>query len=187
MSVPAYDTGLDVDEAAFYIKGALYEAPVGTTFPTGLGDPAAGFRHTGYWSSDGLAEDNSTSTNTVRAFQNNDLLAKPVTDGEATFALTLVQTSRDNAEFYYGSVADEDTGAIKWSPSRAAGRRNFIIDKVATDKVTGAPVIERHMFEGEITARGTRTTTYGNYTGYPITITAYGEITTLKSDWVPTP
>lgn len=185
MSVPAYDEGLDADQAAFFIKGALYEAPVGTAFPSALGDPGVGFRHTGFWSSDGLNENNSTSTGTVRGFQNNTLLAKPVTDGESTYGLTLVQTGAGNAEFYYGAEADPVTGAIVWSPARAAGRRNFILDKVATDPVTSLPIIERHMFEGEITARGQRATTYGNYTGYPLTITAYGDVTVLKSDWIP--
>ncbi len=187
MSVPAYDEGLDLSEVQFPVKGALYYAPTSIPLPTDFADPAVGFVHAGYWTSDGVAENATTSTGTIRLFQNNALAAKPVTDGEYTVTVTLAQTSTQAADLWYGAEVDPVTGFVTWDPARAAGRKHFILDKVAIDPATGDPIIERSTFEGELTARGTRTTTYGSLAGYPVTITAYGAINSGNSTWVTTP
>lgn len=184
MSVPAYDEGLDLSEVRFPIKGALYYADTATAFPTGFADPAAGFIHAGFWTSDGVSENATTSTGTVRLFQDNTLAAKPVTDGEFAVTLTLAQSSEQAAQLWHGADIDPETGFIEWDPGMASGRKHFILDKVGIDPDTGEPWIERTMFLGELTGRGTRTTSYGNLAGYPVTLTAYGKIRTGHTSWV---
>lgn len=172
--------GLDTTEAFAPIDGALYSAATTTALPTGTAALPTGWIGHGYWTSDGLTENASTSTNSVRAFQGNTLIAKTVTDGEATFQLTLLQTKDvDNAELYFAATATQTAteGTLDWDPATAAGERHFVIDKI------NGTEIERHAFKGEITARGSRVTTYGGVPGYPITITAYGEVTVINTAW----
>ena len=174
------DAGLDATEASFFIDGALYSAPLGTTAPTSATTAiGAGFVGHGFWSSEGLTQGSSKSTQSTRAFQNNTLIAEVVTEGTATVKLVLLQNSADNASLFYGETVDPLTGHVTWNPGRANGRREYVIDKIVS-----ADNVERISGTGEVTAMDDRVTTYGNVSGYGVTITFYGEPDIWNTEWI---
>lgn len=176
------DAGLDVAEAAdsIFIDGALYSAPAGSTRPTSATAalPAQYVGH-GFWSSEGVTQSSSKSTNSVRAFQQNQLVAETVTEGTGTTSLVLLQGNAANASLFYGAEVNTTTGAVTWNPGRANGRREFVLDKVNQEGEK-----ERIVGEGEVTEMADRVTTYGAVTGYGVTITWYGEPTVYNTGWI---
>jgi len=176
------DAGLDVAEAAdaIYIDGALYSAPIGTALPTSAtATLIAAYVGHGLWSSEGVTQASSKSTNATRAFQNNTLIAETVTEGTGTTSLVLLQQNAANAGLYYGENVNTTAGSVTWNPGRANGRRIYVVDKVNADGE-----VERIVGEGEVTAMADRVTTYGAVTGYGITITWYGEPTIYNTSWI---
>ncbi|QCB93299.1 hypothetical protein [Cellulomonas shaoxiangyii] len=177
------DAGLDLNEVDIAVTGALYSAPAGTTKPTSATvAPAPAFVGHGFWSSDGLTQGSARSTNQVRAFQHNTLVADVVTEGTGTFQLVLIQNSPENASLFYGEPVNTTTGHVTWNPGRANGRRVFVVDKVVSDTE-----VERVVFDGEVTGMDDRATTYGNVTGYGVTITVYGEADVYNTRWIEAP
>lgn len=176
------DAGLDVAEAAdnIFVDGALYSAPVGTTLPASATAALnVAFVGHGFWSSEGVTESSSKSTNSTRAFQNNTLVAEIPTEGTATTSLVLLQQNAANASIFYGEAVNTTTGSVTWNPGRANGRRVYVVDKINQDGDA-----ERIVGEGEVTAMADRVTTYGNVTGYGITITWYGAPTIYNEGWI---
>lgn len=167
----AVDSTLDGTEVFLPIDGALYSAPIGTALPvdaTTALDPA--FVPHGYWTTEGATESESRSTTPLRAFQNNALIANPITDATATIALSLLQQNVENAELYYGNEVDPATGGVAWRPGVANGDRVFVLDKVR-----GSHIERTVVGRGEVTERGDRVTVQGGAQVYPITISIYDD------------
>lgn len=174
------DAGLDASEASFFIDGALYSSILSGTPPTSaISALDTEFVGHGFWSSDGVTQGSSKSTSQTRAFQGNQLIAEVVTDGTATTRLVLLQNSAANASLFYGEDVNTTTGHVTWNPGRANGRRRFVLDKIVS-----AGNVERISGEGEVTAMDDRVTTYGNVSGYGITITWYGEPDVWNTEWI---
>lgn len=167
----AADPTLDGTEVFLPIDGALYSAPVGTTLPTSAtATLAAGFTGHGYWTSDGATEASDTSTSALRAFQNNALVANPVTDGTGTISVSLLQNNAVNAELYFGDEVDPVTGGVRWRPGVANGDRVFVLDKV-----NGTQVERTVVGRGEVTSVGDRVTVQGGAQAFPLVISIYDD------------
>lgn len=174
------DAGLDVTEVQIVIDGALYSAPSGSTKPTSATAAlAAPFVGHGFWSSAGKTESSAKTTTKIRAFQQNTLVASPVTEGEAMTKLVLLQENPDNAALFYGEAVDALAGSVSWNPGRANGRRVFVVDEIVS-----LTSVRRIVGDGEVTAMDDRVTTYGNVSGYGITITWYGEPVIYNTEWI---
>jgi hypothetical protein len=167
----AVDPTLDGSEVFLPIDGALYSAPVGTTLPTSAIAPLdSAFTGHGYWTSDGLTESSATSTTPLRAFQNNALVANPVTDGTATITVALLQKNVENAELFFGDTVDPATGGVRWRPGVANEDRVFVVDKIR-----GTHVERTVVGRGAVTATGDRVTVQGGAHSYPLTISIYDD------------
>lgn len=167
----AVDPTLDGSEVFLPIDGALYSAPVGTAIPasaTATLDPA--FVGHGYWTAEGLTEASSTSTTPLRAFQNNALVANPVTDGTGEIRVALLQKNAANAALYFGDEVDPVTGGVRWRPGVANEDRVFVVDKIR-----GAHVERTVVGRGAVTATGDRVTVQGGAHSYPLTISIYDD------------
>lgn len=92
----------------------VWVAPKGTTGPTDLSAPPAGFEELGWVSEDGIDEAVSQDSNTYRAWQGAKVVRKKITSADRTFR---VQCLEENAATmglaYRGQVATVATSVAK--------------------------------------------------------------------------
>lgn len=160
---------LDSSNTRVAVTGVLSVGAVGTTAPTD-GDAAldAAFADLGYATDEGITETRERSTNTLRGWQNGDILREVVTEASLTYQFTMAETKRETVELYYGNTANTTTGGIPIVPARTGGRKAFVIDVV-----DGDDFIRAYIPEGEVTEVGDQTYQNGELIGYQVTITAY--------------
>lgn len=160
---------LNAANARVALTGAISVAPTGTAAPTDASTalPAA-WKDLGYVTEDGVTETRDRSTDTLRAWQNADLLREVVTEADLTFQFTLAETKAETVALYYGSTVDTATGAVVIVPAATGGRQSFVIDVV-----DGTQLIRAYIPEGEITEVGDQVLSHGEIVGYDVTIKAY--------------
>jgi hypothetical protein len=148
------------------VTGAVYYGETTATAPTGSDSTLTGFSEVGYLSTDGLEFMSERSTSPINAWQNADLVRTVVTDSSVTYKMTLIETSEDVLELYFGVTVTG--GKVEVNPSETGGRRSFVFDVVDDDKV-----IRHYVPSGEVTAVESQKYTNGEAIGYGLTITAY--------------
>lgn len=151
------------------VTGVVAVAPTGSAAPTN-GSTAldAAFVDLGYVSEDGVTETRDRSTNTLRGWQNADILREVVTEASLTYAFTMVETKKETVELFYGNTVTAATGGIPIVPAKGAGRRAFVVDVVDGDEF-----IRAYIPEGEVTEVGDQVYQSGEPIGYEVTLTAY--------------
>lgn len=161
-----------IDEVRVGVDGVVSSAPTGSTAPTTVSSTlAAPWVDLGYVSEDGVTEANSRTTEKVRAWQRAAVVRTLVTEGETTFAMTLLQTNASTLAEYYGlSAADIDdvTGSFVSSPTTDAPHRSYVIDVIDGDEL-----IRKYIPDGQVTEVGDQVFQNGAPIGYEVTITAY--------------
>lgn len=114
------------------VGGAVHWAPLGTTLPTSATEALnVAFVDLGYVSEDGLTNNNSPESDTVKAW-GGDTVLNMQTDRPDTFALTLIEAmNEDVLKTIYGS-----------SNVTADGNGNLTVKATAQDMVSGAWVFD---------------------------------------------
>ena len=114
------------------VGGAVHWAPLGTTLPTSAtASLAAAFVELGYVSEDGLTNNNSPESDTVKAWGGDTVLTLQ-TDRPDTFALTLLEAmNEDVLKTIYGS-----------SNVTADGSGNLTVKATAGEMPSGAWVFD---------------------------------------------
>jgi hypothetical protein len=148
------------------VTGAIYYGETVATAPTASDSTLTGFTEVGYLSSDGLEFTPEKSTTAINAWQNSDLVRTVITDSSLTYKMTLIETSVDALELYFGVPVID--GKVEVNPAATGGRRSFVFDVVDDDKV-----IRHYVPSGEITAVEAQKYTNGEAVAYGITVTAY--------------
>lgn len=148
------------------VTGAVYYGETTATAPTGSDSTLTGFTEVGYLSTDGLEFTPERSTTPINAWQNADLVRTVVTDSSLMYKMTLIETSLDVLELYFGVTVTG--GKVEVKPAETGGRRSFVFDVVDDDKV-----IRHYVPSGEVTAVEPQKYTNGEAIGYGITVTAY--------------
>lgn len=165
-----------IDEVRVGVDGVVSSAPIGSTEPTSVSSELASpWVDLGYVSEDGVTEANATTTEKVRAWQRGAVVRTLVTEGETTFAFTLLQTSADVLAEYYGLTADDidgATGSFVSSPTVERPHRAYIIDVIDGDEL-----IRKYVPDGQITEVGDQVFQNGAPIGYEVTIGAYDNAT----------
>lgn len=165
-----------IDEVRVGVDGVVSSAPKGTTAPTAVDSAlGAGWVDLGYVSEDGVTESNATTTEKVRAWQRNAVVRTLITEGETTFACTLLQTNADTLKEYYGlETADINTTSGSFVSSATVDRphRSYVIDVIDGDEL-----IRKYLPDGQITEVGDQVFQNGAPIGYEVTITAYDDAT----------
>lgn len=154
------------------IGGAIYKAPLGTTLPTSTtASLDEAFKCLGYVSEDGVTNDNSPESETVKAWGGDTVLALQ-TDRPDTFGFTLLEVLNEDV---LGVVYGEDKVTVDGSgnitvkataeqlPSHA-----WVIDMIVRDGRAKRIVIP----DGTLTNLATINYVDNDAVGYGITITS---------------
>lgn len=157
---------LTAENVVVGITGKVYVGATSATAPTSSTGSLTGFTELGYVSSDGVTFTTDKSTNQIRAWQNADLVREVVTEGTVTYGFTLLETTQDVLEAYFGGTLVG--GKIELSPTSTGGRKSFVIDVV-----DGAKAIRHYVPSGEILSVEAQQIQNGEAIAYGVTVTAY--------------
>lgn len=157
------------------VTGEVSVGPIASAAPTGTASALTGFTGLGYVSEDGVTETRDRSSDTIKAWQNNDTVRTVVTESSLTYSFTLLETNKATVELFYGTAVTSTAteGNLTIIPSSTGGRKSFVIDVV-----DGAELIRTYIPSGEITEVGDRVYSGGEAIGYEVTITAYNHTAT---------
>lgn len=147
---------------AIRVGTAAAQAPVDADAPLG-----AGWADLGYVSEDGVTETRDRSTNSIKGWQNGDIVREVVTEAKLSYKVVLIETKRETVELYYAGKVDA-RGGIVIVPARTGGRKPYVLDVIDDDEF-----IRTYIAEGEITEVGEQVYASGEPIGYEATITAY--------------
>lgn len=154
------------------ISGAIYKAPIGTTLPTSTtASLDASFTCLGYVSDEGVSNDNSPESSTIKAWGGNTVLALQ-TDRPDTFTYALIEAlNEDVLKVVYGENNVEVNGNGEIHVKARADQleaHSWVIDMVLRDNRAKRIVIP----EGSLTNLATITYNDTDAVAYGITITA---------------
>ena len=171
----------DRDNVRIYGDDAsgVWVADKGTTGPTTLATPAAGFTEVGWLSEDGVDLDRSEDVAEFKGWQGGSTLRKKVTSQEDTFKfVALEETALTMGLYYKGVAATTATGVDTFAITNqaASDERAWVIDFVdgTTTKRYVVP-------SGEVTGRATVPHKNSDLTMYEFTVTIYGDYSILKT------
>jgi hypothetical protein len=157
---------LTAENVVVGITGEVYVGPTSATAPTSSTETLSGFTSLGYVSADGVEFGVEKSTNQIRAWQNADLVREVITEGTVTYAFSLLETTEDVIETFFGSSIID--GKVELNPTNTGGRKSFVLDIVDGDKV-----IRHYIPAGEILSVEAQTVQNGEAVAYGVTVTAY--------------
>lgn len=160
--------GKSDEEVRVAVDGIVAVAVLNTTAPTSATSslPAA-WKDLGYISEDGVDEENTQDSQKLKAWQNSKTVRTIVTDGETVFKFTMLQSSKETLETYYGVAVGTD-GSFVFDPSAERPKRALVLDVI-----DGTKVIRKYAPETQVTEVGTVSHKNGEVLGYEVTITAY--------------
>ena len=162
----------DTTEVRVAVDGVVASGLTSATAPTNaVVALPAGFFDLGYVNDSGVTETTSQTVGKIRAWQKGAVVRTTVTEGEASYKLVLIQTSRATLAEYYGADVAAD-GSIVLNPLRERPHRSYIIDVI-----DGSEVIRTYIPDGQVTEVGDQVYAAGVPIGYEVTITAYDNAT----------
>jgi hypothetical protein len=168
---------LDSANVRVAVSGAIFVGDSTAVAPTDAdAPPGTGWNDLGYASENGVVETRNRSSNTIRGWQNGDVLREVITEASIAYQFTLVETKPETIELYYATTVAAD-GSIIIVPSKTGGRRPYIIDVI-----DGDDFIRAYIPSGEITEVGDQTYANGEAIGYEVTVRAYPLPSLLDGD-----
>lgn len=161
---------LNADNVRSALTGAVYVAPTGTTAPTTPTEAwDAAFVDLGYLSEDGVTENHDKDWNTIRAWQNRAIVRQLLTESEATFAFTMIETTRAGLEVYHAGSTVETDGTVHRLEVKEPTEQ---YQAWGIDVIDGDDHIRIIIPDGTVSETGEIVYQAGEAIGYPVTITA---------------
>lgn len=163
--------------------GKIYVAPKGTTAPTDLVAAwAAGWVDLGYMSDDGCEMTYSTETEDINVWQSLSPVRKILTGVDLTLAFTAMEFKKHVVELFFPSSSIITSGGVSTLSIPSApdpDERAFGLEWEDGDSVNRL-IISR----GEVTERGSLTTSKGAAVGLQMTVSAYASSSPDIATWL---
>lgn len=163
----------NVTSAKPKIGGAIFSAPAGTPLPTdATTDLNAAFKPLGYVSEDGLVNENTASTDNLKAW-GGDIVDTVQTEKTDTFTYTLIESLNiDVLKEIYGKdnvSGDLTTGITIQANSKELEQHPVVIEIILKGKILKRIVIPN----GKVTEVGEISYTDSDMVGYETTLNAF--------------
>lgn len=163
----------NVTSAKPKIGGAIFSAPLGTPLPTdATTELNAAFKPLGYVSEDGLVNENTASTDNLKAW-GGDIVDTVQTEKTDTFTYTLIESLNiDVLKEIYGKdnvSGDLTTGITIKANSKELEQHAVVIEIILKGKVLKRIVIPN----GKVTEVGEISYTDSDMVGYETTLNAF--------------
>jgi hypothetical protein len=148
----------------------------GASLPTDATSSPTGFGELGYLSEDGFTEATDVDSDEIVAWQNGTVVRRTITSQAKTFELMMIETNAEVLEFVRpgstltGTAANYTMEVVAISPIRKA---------VIFDILDGTRRIRKVVPNCEITDFGDVEYKNGEPIGYPVTVTAYPDDTSV--------
>ena len=157
------------------LTDAVWVAPAGTTFPTGVAAPAVTFKEFGWLGEDGIEFSPNVDRKEFRAHQAGTIVRRKITQSGRTVTVTALETNKNVLDLYNPGTTWVDsttfvTGTIPEGISTA--QMAWVIDSFDTS--TGYQ--DRYCFTGEATPTGSFKLGVEDIKAYQFEIAIYGAI-----------
>ena len=159
------------------VGGAIYSAPAGTPLPTDATTKLNNaFKALGYISEDGLVNENTASTENLKAW-GGDIVDTVQTEKTDTFTYTLIESLNvDVLKEIYG--ADNVSGDVATGITIKANSKELTQHCVVFEMILKGGVLKRIVIpSGKVTEVGEITYTDAEMVGYETTLNAFPDAT----------
>lgn len=152
------------------ITGAVMVGETSATAPTTVDGATTGFVDVGLIGEEGVVEAHDEAVDSLRAWQNGQVVRTVKTDGSVTFAFTMLETSEATVELAYGTTVT--SGAYIIDLERTRDRKSFLITTVDDEELEKV-----YIADGEIIELGDVVRVNNEIKAYPVTVQAYKHAT----------
>lgn len=163
---------VDAAKVRVAVTGAVSKGLTSATAPTSQATALTGFSDLGYISEDGvtLALPDAGDTTPIKAWQNGATVRtiRETSDDSPTISFTLIETSKETIETYFGGTVTQTATEGSFSWTNAARTANSYV----LDVVDGAELIRVYIPRGVVASVGEITLANTEAIGYEVTIDA---------------
>jgi hypothetical protein len=163
----------DATKVDVAVTGIVAFAPAGSTLPTNAVDNLDGaFTELGYMSEDGVVGSRASDNTEIKAWQNGDTVRVIKTTDTATKQFTMIETTDDVLEVYYGGSFSGGNGEIT---GEQGTRGSWVVEYRDGDKD-----VREVLPDAQVTEWGDTPLVNGSPVSFPVTITAYPDVNGVK-------
>lgn len=162
------------DNVFVVISGEWLFAPIGTEVPTDVNTALSeDFKDLGWLAEDGFTETPISEKTQIKALQRGTTVKDVTTDSGMEYDVSVLETTPEVLELYFGAKPDPVTGALKIDPAKVRDHYVFVwhaIEVIGENKVNKVRNVIR---DGQVSEVQPLTYKYGEPVTYSMKIRAY--------------